>query len=239
VLAAAQEEAQARLADAESRARRVFKGARQDALNHAHQVSTTLEARADQLVEAEQSTLQRLNETRRQLSKLIEELAGADPVVGPTVEILRLAVEARASGQPALIGSPPEILDEAPEGRGEETQHPVARMVRSAVARAMDAAVDLEAEPDDDVVDGEGSTFGADETTVLADDDEAGDPRPVDADTDDHSEGDQPLYRLVAAPPVTPPAPRGRGDLTDLLSEIADIVGEDGSDGPTTAARGR
>jgi DivIVA domain-containing protein len=199
-LAAAQEEARSVVTDAEARARRVLKGARQDALNHAQQVSTTLEARAEQLVEAEHGTLQRLNEARRELSKVIEELAGAEPVVGPTIEILRLAVDARTTGEPSLTGPSPEPLK--PADAGEPADHPVNTMVRAAVARAMDAAV---------------PGFG---------DDGAGD--------DLVGPAAEPVPVLETAPPPPPapapdrPSPGRRGDLRDLLSELASIVDADG-----------
>jgi DivIVA domain-containing protein len=140
VLVAAQEEARTLVDDAERRARRVLSGARQDALNHAQQVSATLETRANQLIEAEQTMLARLNETRLQLSALIEELAGAEPVVGPTIEILHLAVDARTTGEPsrAAPARPRPRARPAPAG---PPGHRVARMVRSAVTRAMDAAL--------------------------------------------------------------------------------------------------
>jgi DivIVA domain-containing protein len=144
VLVAAQQEARQLVDDAERRARRVLSGARQDALNHASQVSTTLETRAEQLREAEQGVLARLNETRLQLSQLIEELAGAEPVVGPTIEILQLAVDARTTGEPSLMVPSPTPPAVEPRSRPERAEPPdarVARMVRAAVTRAMDAGL--------------------------------------------------------------------------------------------------
>jgi DivIVA domain-containing protein len=214
MLAAAQEEAGSVVTEAEARARRVLKGARQDALNHAQQVSTTLEARAEQLVEAEQGTLQRLNETRRQLSKVIEELAGAEPVVGPTIEILRLAVDARTTGEPSLTGSPETPVELDPADTGDPSDHPVSTMVRAAVARAMDAAVDEDDDTADPVEDAGEDAFVIDEDPFVIDEDLAGTDAPGRHQADD---------LLPPAPTLRPP----RGDLRDLLSELADIVAED------------
>jgi DivIVA domain-containing protein len=141
VLVAAQEEARKLVDDAERRARRVLSGARQDALNHATQVSATLEARAEQLRDAEQTVLTRLNETRLQLSALIEELAGAGPVVGPTIEILHLAVDARTNHEPSLAAPAPVPPPRPRPAPVEPPDARVARMVRSAVTRAMDAGL--------------------------------------------------------------------------------------------------
>jgi DivIVA domain-containing protein len=226
VLAAAQEEAQALIAEAEARALRVLKGARQDALNHAQQVSTTLEARADQLVEAEQGTLQRLNEARRQLSKLIEELAGADPVVGPTIEILRLAVDARTTGEPSMAAPPATVTEIPAIEPDDDADHPVSQMVRAAVARAVAAAVEIDDgvtgdediddldEPDepDAAIAGTLGDDGPDLLAGFAGLDEPEEPEPE-----------------APAPAVARAARRiasGRGDLTELLSEIADIIAE-------------
>jgi DivIVA domain-containing protein len=152
VLVAAQEEAAALVAEAEKKARRVMGGARQDALNHAQQVSHTLEVRAEELIAAEKTTLGRLNEARRELSALIEALAGAEPVLGPTVEILRLAVDARTAGEasiaPALAsgGVPTPRRPGGPDAT-DTAEPPGARMVRAAVARAQEAATPAGAAP--------------------------------------------------------------------------------------------
>jgi DivIVA domain-containing protein len=147
VLVAAQEEARQLVEDAERRARRVLSGARQDALNHAQQVSVTLEARAEQLREAEQTVLTRLNETRLQLSALIEELAGAEPVVGPSVEILHLAVDARTNHEPSVVAPAPPAAARPRPAAVEPPDARVARMVRAAVTRAMDAGLPVPTAP--------------------------------------------------------------------------------------------
>jgi vacuolar-type H+-ATPase subunit H len=144
VLADAQEQAAELVAEAEQRARRVLSGARQDALNHAGQVSRTLEARANEVIEAERATLRRLHDARRALSVLIEALAGADPVLGPTVEILQLAVDARMNAEPPPTAGTDAgaavAADPSGDGHAGHDHDPAAPMVRSAVARAMEAA---------------------------------------------------------------------------------------------------
>ena len=78
----------------------------------------------------------------------------------------------------------------------------MARMVRAAVARAMEPPPTWRTSPTTTWSPPGTSTFGADDATVLADEIEAGDPTAVgagtDHDTDDDRDGGQPLYRLTA-----------------------------------------
>jgi DivIVA domain-containing protein len=207
VLVAAQEEADTLVAQAEKRARLVLSGARQDALNHVQQVSRNLEARADQLIEAERTTLARLNEARRDLSALIETLAGAEPVLGPTVEILRLAVDARTHGGPTAT-VPPGAARPPGSDPADDPDHPVARMVRAAVARAVEAAA----------AGAEGVGAG------------------TEADDDGGGEGGDPMAEAEAGPgpgdaPADVPITTILSEITDIITGITDEPGEPGEPG--------
>jgi DivIVA domain-containing protein len=246
VLVDAQEEARQHYADAERRARRLLRGAKQDALNHAQKVSLTLEARTNQLLEAEQTILARLNETRLQLSDVIEALAGAEPVVGPTVEILRLAVDARAAGEPSLpassetaSASEPDEADDAPppDAPSADAAPPddgVARMVHAAVTRARESAAALST-GEMPVITAATATAVAEPDTAIAPDDGTA-PEPEEQvpseDPEPEAEGPEaidssapPVYTSDAASVTESTAQDPETDLATILSEIAELLG--------------